>query len=94
MKHTLFAKNVNKQAISDHIKFLNNLDLFKQNSLLACNPIYIYTNDPTTIADVFCDVYSRKTRKRIQLKTRVLFAKEDFLRKPSVYLLKYMDRLR
>jgi hypothetical protein len=93
MKPTIFTKNVNKVAITEHIKFLNNLELLRANSLLACNPIYMHANDPTTITNTYCDVYSRKTRKRVQFNTRILFSKVTFLTNPNEYLLKYMDRL-
>ena len=89
----MFTKNANKQRVHENIIFLNKLELFKNNKLLACNPVYMHTRSPLDIGDTFCDIYSRRTKKRVTLNTRVLFSKNEFIENPCLYLSKYLERL-
>jgi len=70
-----------KQKGLERIKFLNSLKPLKDNSVIACSEQYI-NSSATTI----CELYSRKTKKRIKVITSTLFDNPLFLNNPEIYL--------
>jgi len=71
-----------KQKGLERIKFLNSLSILKTNSVIACSEQYI-NSSATTI----CELYSRKTKKRIKVVTSALFNNEFFTDNPENYLI-------
>jgi hypothetical protein len=69
-----------KSLSDDRAKFLNSLDFLKENSIAAVNTQW------TQNGETFCELYSRKTRKRIRIKTHLLFERQDFINNPNDYL--------
>jgi hypothetical protein len=71
-----------KQQSDSYAKTLNAVQFLKDNSIVAVNTQWL--NDGRT----FCELYSRKTRKRVKLETSKLFERDEFLVDPNQYLSK------
>jgi hypothetical protein len=65
---------------------LNKLDFLKRNSIRAVNPSW-FTNGATS-----CELFSYKTKKRIVVKTNILFENKEFIENPNNFLEK-QDKL-
>ena len=76
----MFEKNIHRLNAQRRVNKLNELSLLKENKILACNFAYMY--DGTT----YCDLYNKSNRKRIRVKTNILFENKDFLDNPITYL--------
>jgi len=71
----------NKQISLANVAFLNKLEVIKNNKLLACNHYY-------TINGVLgCDIYNKSNRKRVKIRTSVIFEKPEFISDPENYIL-------
>lgn len=69
-----------KQLSDDRAKQLNALQFLKDNSIVAVNTQYMSDNR------TFCELYSRKTRKRVKIVTSVLFNVPEFIENPNEYI--------
>jgi hypothetical protein len=69
-----------KQLSNERAKFLSSLKFFKDNSIVAVNTQWM------TDGETFCELYSRKTRKRVRIKTHILFDIEEFMKNPDEFM--------
>jgi len=86
----MFQKNQNRLDAQIRINKLNSLNILKENKILACK--WAYQNDGTT----FCELYNKSNKKRVTIKTNVLFNRVEFQQDAEQYLKnqKYFQNLK
>jgi hypothetical protein len=69
-----------KKEGEQQTKFLNNLEIIRKNKIFACNSQWMQNGQ------TFCDLYNRSNKRRIKIKTSILFSNPDFIASPENYL--------
>jgi hypothetical protein len=75
------AKLITINSLSnDRAKFLNTLSFLKEHSIVAVNTQWMSTGE------TFCELYSRKTKKRVKFITSITFKNPEFINNPNEYI--------